>query len=137
MVNLPVVDLKALLRREGRLATLMLAEERLETDVDQHVLLEVRLLRELFPAMDANVFLLLLVNLSNVTIESILRAEDELAFGAMELTGSFVDLVDVLSQSLRVEVDFAALLARLLHRLLRHVDPVFVLDKAVVRLEPF
>ena len=91
-VNLPVVHLQALLGRERRLARGVLAEEGLYAVVDEEVLLQVRLLREVFGAVRADVGLLAVVDLLDVTVEGVLGREDHLALTAVELLRLLVHL---------------------------------------------
>ena len=84
-VDLPVVHLKALLGGECRLAGGVLAEEGLDAVVDEEVLLQVRLLREVFGAVVADVGLLAVVDLLDVPVERVLGGEDHLALTAVEL----------------------------------------------------
>ncbi len=68
------MHLQTLLGGEGRLAGPVLAEERLDPQVDEHVLLEVGMLREALLALWADVLLLLLVHLLYVAVQSVLGA---------------------------------------------------------------
>ncbi len=80
-VHLPVMHLQTLLRCEGRLASLVLTQERLHAQVNEQVLLQVRVLREVLLAVGANVLLLLLMNLLDVAIQGVLGAQDHLTLG--------------------------------------------------------
>ena len=63
----------------------MLAEEGLDAVVDEEVLLQVRLLREMFGAVVADVGLLAVVDLLDVPVERVLGGQDHLALTAVEL----------------------------------------------------
>ncbi len=135
-VHLAVVDLQTLLGGEGRGAVALLAQERFHAQMNQHVLLEVGVLRELLVALCTHVALLSLVNLLYVPVERILGTEEDLAaVRAVQLFGALVHLLDVQAQGLGVEVDSAARSAQLSQGLVHGVDAVLVLDQAVVRLE--
>ena len=136
MVDFSVVDLQALLGGKSGLAAFVIAQKRLSSYVNQHVLFQVGLLGEKLPTMDAHELLLLLVDLPDVPVQGVLGTEDELAAETMQLTGSFVNLANVLPQGLGVKVDLATFFARLFQRLLRDVYSGFVLDQAVVSLKP-
>ena len=63
----------------------MLAEEGLDAVVDEEVLLQVRLLREMFGAVVADVGLLAVVDLLDVPVERVLGGQDHFALTAVEL----------------------------------------------------
>lgn len=86
MVDFAVMHLKALFGCEGGLAAFLLAVERLGPQMNEHMLLEVGLLRELFAAVHTDVFLLLLVNFANVSVERIFGAENELTLDTVKLS---------------------------------------------------
>ena len=64
------------------------------------MLLQIRLLSKVFITLATRVFLVFLMNFTNVSIQSIFGAENKLTFHAMKLSGSFVNLFNVLPQSL-------------------------------------
>ena len=136
-VDLAVVHLQTLLRGEGRFAHGVLTVERFDPQVDEHVLFQVGLLREVFVTTRANVFLLPVVDFLDVAIQRVLRAEDHLALGAVQLLRPLVHLLDMLLERLGVQVDLPAFVARLFQRFLRGVNPTLVLHETVIRLEPF
>jgi len=86
--------------------------------------------------MAAHKLLLFLMNLANVSIQRIFRAEYEFALDAMQLSGPFMHLFHMLSKSLGIEVDFSTSLTSLFKWLLGRVNAIFMLDEAVVGLEP-
>ena len=73
------MNLQALLGGESRLAVVVPAWEGLHPQVDEEVLLEVGVLREVLLAVGTDVLLLLLVDLFHVTVQRVLGAQDHLA----------------------------------------------------------
>ena len=88
-------------------------------------------------AMSANIFLLLLMNFAHMSVEGIFGTEDELAFDAMKLPRSFVNLFDVLPQCFGIKIDFPASITGFFQWLGFGVNSILVLDEAVVSFEPF
>ena len=129
MMYFPVMDLQTLFRSEGRFTAFMLAQKWFGPDVDEHVLFQIGMLSKLFLAKAASVFGLFLMDFTYMAVESVFGAKDELTFHTMKLPRSFVDLFNVLSEGLGVQVDFSAFFAGLFQGLFFGVYPVFMLDK--------
>ena len=70
----------------------MLAEKGLDAVVDEEVLLQVRLLREVFGAVRADVGLLAVVDLLDVAVQGVLGREDHLALAAVKMLRLLVHL---------------------------------------------
>ena len=137
MMQFNVMTLKTLFGGKGCFAALMLAQKRFSADVDEHVLFQIGMLSKLFLAKAASIFGLLLMDFTYMAVESVFGTEDELAFHAMKLPRSLMDLFHMLTECLRIQIDFSATLAGLFQGLFLGMNAILVFDEAVIRFKSF
>ena len=132
-----VMDLETLFGGKSRFATLMLAQKRFSANVDEHVLFQIGMLSKLFLAKAASIFGLFLMDFTYMAVESVFGTEDELTFHAMKLPRSLMDLFHMLTECLRIQIDFPATLAGLFQGLFLSMNAILVFDEAVISLKSF